>query len=116
MPMRFGALKLNNEQCTCGYLAVFVLLLTLPISCQYGSSVYYSNGQKITSTYTAHPRHSTVYTERGKRVYTDSVTGRRVKVIKYKTVISCWGSTSKKRIQITYDSAGKRISRENLLR
>jgi|GEM_PF-6285502 hypothetical protein len=95
---------------------VLVALFSSIIACKHSVAINYEDGLKSTDTYCKHPSQSTSYTKRGKIVYTDSITGRRVKVIKYKTKIGCWEYSQKKRILISYDSAGSRISRKNLLR
>ena len=112
----FGAKRLVRLQSAWGCIGFVLLSLTLTISCRHGVVVEYRNGIKSTDTYVDYPRRSTSYTRRGKIVYTDSITGHRVKVEKYRSKISCWGGGRKRHVVITYDSAGKRTSRENKLR
>jgi hypothetical protein len=98
---------------------VFIVAFTLTLlvsSCAHRSSVRYENGLRLTVSCVYHPKRSTSYTERGTIVYTDSVTGQLVKKVKYKSKIGCWHFERKKWVLITYDSTGKRIDRENVLR
>ena len=114
MPACFGVKKSVRFQYA--WIVFVTLLLTSIVACKHGISVRYQDGLKATDTYIYYPRRSTSYTQRGKIVYTDSVTGHRVKVEKYRTKHGCWEYSPKRRIVITYDSAGRRISRENLRR
>lgn len=93
-----------------------IIFIALSCSCMVSSYTSYSDGQKVQSTDISCPRWSTTYTIRGRVVYTDSITGRKVKVVKYRDKNSCFSHDERKRIEITYDSTGKRTGRENVLR
>lgn len=99
---------------------LFVLIIlfagTLLCSCRVRSGVYYSDGMTVTDKSRCFPRWSTTYTARGKKIYTDSITGTRVMIVKYRTKNSCWSQDRKRLIEITFDSTGKRTGRENVLR
>lgn len=93
-----------------------IIFIALFCSCRISSGTWYSDGQKVKATGISCPRWSTTYTIRGRVVYTDSITGRKMKVVKYRDKNSCFSHDERKRIEITYDSTGKRIGRENVLR
>jgi len=115
MSIRFGYKK-GLVQLKYSATLMLMLIVMLSGSCRYGSSIRYQDGLKATDTYVHYPRKSTSYIRKGKVVYTDSLTGRLVKVEKYKTKNGCWRNEPVRHILITFDSTGKRLSRENLLR
>lgn len=109
--------KYSIQFCASRLLFALVMLSSICFfSCRRYASVAYKHGLKENRKCIEYPRRSTSYTRIGKTVFTDSVTGHRVKVEKYRRKISCFGSSSRRNILITYDSAGRRVSRENLLR
>lgn len=92
------------------------IILFNSTACTTTTWVRYHDGLKETETFRHYPKRSTSYNKKGKIVYLDSITGQLVNIEKYIKKITDVGTKNKKDILITYDSTGKRISRENLLR
>ena len=98
------------------HILIGILILFLLTSCNHTTWIRYNNGIKEVETFSRNHKHSTSYTKRGKIVFTDSISGKIVKVEKYCRKVACFGGFARKHILITYDTNGKKIERKNLLR
>ncbi|TND10454.1 MAG: hypothetical protein FD123_96 [Bacteroidetes bacterium] len=99
-------------------LPVLVLVLFAAgfLSCRHHVHRNESNGQSITDKYFRSNPRSTSYFKVGKTIYTDKQTGLRTSKVKYARRVACFGGQTLKLVEISYDSLGKRCSRENLLK